>query len=68
MITLPITCNQVWLIIAGVTALIGTILIFTNFWIIGMIILVLEALIAGCVGVTGLVIWIDDHVKCKCGK
>ena len=70
MITLPITCRNIQYIIVGIVTTIGVIcLLFPSpYWQAGIVILGVEGLLLGILGFINLIIWLDEHVKCKCDK
>lgn len=72
MYTLPITCNQVWIILACVVFIIGLPLVFT-YYMVDPLPFVLGAFMVGLPSAFGIgaFVWysgvfIGKHVRCKC--
>ena len=73
MITLPLTCRQIIIIVVGGFIILGMALILHTtegddnpLWIGGIVIVSVLGVLGLTIGMVELGIWLENHVKCKC--
>ncbi len=68
MITLPLTCRQIWIIVIGIitTLSILAVLSGTPYMWGGVIFLTIEGILGAVIGTMYLTEWLSENVRCKC--